>query len=37
MQGRTAFLITHRPSTLKGCDLLLVIEDGRLRVTTDAA
>ncbi|HVK17234.1 MAG TPA: ABC transporter ATP-binding protein [Fimbriiglobus sp.] len=33
MRGRTAFLITHRPSTLKGCDVLLAIEHGRLRVT----
>jgi ATP-binding cassette subfamily B protein len=38
MHGRTAFLITHRPSTLRGCEVLLVIENGRLRVTTtDAA
>ena len=35
MRGRTAFLITHRPSTLKGCDVLLAIEHGRLRVTTN--
>ena len=34
MRGRTTLLITHRPSTLKGCDVLLVIEHGRLRVTT---
>lgn len=30
MQGRTTFLISHRPSTLRHCDLLLVIERGRL-------
>ena len=30
MQGRTSFLISHRPSTLQYCDLLLVIEDGRV-------
>jgi ATP-binding cassette, subfamily B, bacterial len=38
MRGRTAFLIAHRPATLEGCDVLLVVENGRLRVTaTDAA
>ena len=30
LQGRTSFLITHRPSTLAGCDVLLRLEDGRL-------
>jgi ATP-binding cassette subfamily B protein len=30
MQGRTTFLISHRPSTLLNCDLLLVIENGQL-------
>ncbi|MBI3802221.1 MAG: ABC transporter ATP-binding protein [Nitrospirae bacterium] len=30
MQGRTSFLISHRLSTLQYCDLLLVIEGGRL-------
>jgi ATP-binding cassette subfamily B protein len=30
MQGRTTFLIAHRLSTLEGCDVLLVIEQGRL-------
>jgi ATP-binding cassette subfamily B protein len=30
MQGRTAFLITHRLSALKDCDALLVLEGGRL-------
>ena len=30
MQGRTTFIISHRLSTLKNSDVLLVIEDGRL-------
>ena len=30
MEGRTTFLIAHRPATLKHCDKLLIIEDGRL-------
>jgi ATP-binding cassette subfamily B protein len=30
MHGRTTFMIAHRLSTLKDCDLLLVIEQGRL-------
>jgi ATP-binding cassette, subfamily B, bacterial len=30
MRGRTVFLIAHRLSTLKDCDLLLKIENGRL-------
>ena len=30
MRGRTAFMITHRPSALANCNLLLVIENGRL-------
>jgi ATP-binding cassette subfamily B protein len=30
MHGRTTFLIAHRLSTLKGCDVLLKIENGRL-------
>jgi ATP-binding cassette, subfamily B, bacterial len=30
MHGRTAFMIAHRPSTLTNCDVLLVIENGRL-------
>jgi ATP-binding cassette subfamily B protein len=29
-EGRTTFLITHRPSALQQCGLLLVIENGRL-------
>jgi ATP-binding cassette, subfamily B, bacterial len=30
MAKRTTFLITHRLDTLRGCDVLLMIEDGRL-------
>jgi ATP-binding cassette subfamily B protein len=30
MRGRTTFMIAHRLTTLENCDLLLVIEDGRL-------
>ncbi|HKE31068.1 MAG TPA: ABC transporter ATP-binding protein [Candidatus Angelobacter sp.] len=30
MHGRTTFMIAHRLSTLKDCDLLLVIDHGRL-------
>ena len=32
--GRTAFIIAHRLSTLKHCDLLLEIENGRLVAVT---
>jgi len=30
MRGRTAFLITHRPSAIVGCDVRLQLEGGRL-------
>src|SRR5262249_24150233 len=30
MRGRTTFLIAHRPSTLRYCEAMLVIEGGRL-------
>ena len=30
MHGRTTFMIAHRLSTLENCDVLMVIEDGRL-------
>lgn len=30
MQGKTTFMIAHRLSTLESCDLMLVIESGRL-------
>ena len=30
MHGRTSFMIAHRLSTLKNCDLLLVLDNGKL-------
>ncbi len=42
VQGRTTFIITHRPSLLKDCDVLLRVENGLLSdlssiaMTTDA-
>jgi ATP-binding cassette subfamily B protein len=30
MSGRTTFMIAHRLGTLKSCDMLLVLEQGRL-------
>ena len=30
MQGRTAFIIAHRLNTVRNCDMLLVLEQGRL-------
>jgi ATP-binding cassette, subfamily B, bacterial len=30
MAGRTTFMIAHRLNTLKSCDVILVLEDGRL-------
>jgi ATP-binding cassette subfamily B protein len=34
MRGRTTFMIAHRLSTLKSCDLLLHLENGRLLEVT---
>lgn len=34
MRNRTTFIIAHRPSTLKICDKLLVIENGRIEMMT---
>jgi ATP-binding cassette subfamily B protein len=34
MVGRTTFVISHRPSTLTNCDVLLVLKKGRLVATT---
>ncbi len=31
MEGRTSILITHRLSTAKGADLIVVLEEGRIR------
>jgi ATP-binding cassette, subfamily B, bacterial len=36
IQGRTAFIIAHRASTLRQCDVLLQIDHGRLVVTSPA-
>jgi ABC-type multidrug transport system fused ATPase/permease subunit len=30
MAGRTTFMIAHRLNTLKSCDLILVLDQGRL-------
>lgn len=30
MQGRTTLMIAHRPSTLRDCNMILVLEDGRV-------
>jgi ATP-binding cassette, subfamily B, bacterial len=36
MKGKTTLMIAHRPSTLRNCNMILVIEDGRVRqMTTD--
>lgn len=35
-KGRTTLMIAHRPSTLRDCNIILTIEDGRVsRITTD--
>ena len=34
MQGRTTFLVTHRLTALDHCDVLLVLNDGRISVVT---
>jgi ATP-binding cassette subfamily B protein len=34
MEGRTTFMITHRLMILEGCDVLLLLERGRLQVVT---
>jgi ATP-binding cassette subfamily B protein len=31
MLGRTTFMIAHRLNTLKSCDLVLVLDEGRLQ------
>ena len=36
MKGRTTLMIAHRPSTLRDCNVILVLEDGRVsRMTTE--
>jgi len=37
MRGRTTFMIAHRLSTLRACDLLLALEDGQIRVVPGGA
>jgi ATP-binding cassette subfamily B protein len=37
MHGRTTFLIAHRLATLEDCDLILLMEDGRLSIVDDVA
>jgi ATP-binding cassette subfamily B protein len=36
MKGRTTLMIAHRPSTLRDCNVILMLEDGRVsRMTTE--
>src|SRR6266851_8074406 len=35
MKGRTTMMIAHRPSTLRDCNMILVLEDGRVSRMTD--
>src|SRR5881397_2728327 len=36
MNGRTTLMIAHRPSTLRNCNMILVLDDGRVsQVTTE--
>lgn len=36
MRGRTTLMIAHRPSTLRDCNMILVLDDGRVsRMTTE--
>lgn len=38
MKGRTTFMIAHRLTTLEGCDMIVVMEGGRvLEITRDVA
>jgi ATP-binding cassette, subfamily B, bacterial len=34
MKGRTTLMIAHRPSTLRDCNLILVLEEGKVRRVT---
>ena len=36
MVGRTSFIIAHRPSLLRKCDILLIIQNGKLLTVTSA-
>ena len=35
MKGRTTLMIAHRPSTLRDCNMILVLEDGRVSRMTN--
>jgi ATP-binding cassette subfamily B protein len=35
MEGRTAFMIAHRPATLDGCGMMLRVENGRVFEVTE--
>ena len=36
MRGRTTLMIAHRPSTLRDCNMILVLEEGKVqRVTSE--
>ena len=35
MKGRTTLMIAHRPSTLRDCNMILVLKDGRVSRVTD--
>jgi ABC-type multidrug transport system fused ATPase/permease subunit len=35
MKGRTTMMIAHRPSTLRNCNMILVLEDGRVNRMTN--
>jgi ABC-type multidrug transport system fused ATPase/permease subunit len=36
MKGKTTFMIAHRASTLRNCNMILVLEEGRVtRMTTE--
>ena len=38
MEGRTTFMIAHRPSTLRNCDSIIMLEEGRVvRETVEVA
>jgi ATP-binding cassette subfamily B protein len=37
MRGRTTFIIAHRLTTLEGCDVLVIMEKGRLLSATPAS
>jgi ATP-binding cassette, subfamily B, bacterial len=38
MKGRTTFMIAHRPSTLRNCDSIIMLENGRIvKETTEVS